>query len=152
MRLTICLTGALLVAACSQQGEAPASVDNAAAPSGVETAPANGAAANGPVSAVGAGGATMVTANGSTPGTYEVTTANGSVSRLALNGDGTYSETNAEGAETERGRWTVTDGKTCFDPDGDKVAACYAESPVGEDGSYTATREGADPVTVKKVG
>lgn len=144
MRPTIFLTAAFALAACSQQqGEAPATANNDMAEANV--APVDG-------SASGATKAGMVTANGSTPGTFEVTTGSGSVTRMILNGDGSYSEMNAEGAENEKGRWSVKDGKTCFDPDGDKVAACYAESPVGADGSYTATREGSDPVTVRKVG
>src|SRR3982751_6164856 len=61
--------------------------------------------------------AAMVTANGSGPGTYEVTAKDGTKSQSVLNADGTYVDTDASGKETGRGTWNVTDGKTCFDPD-----------------------------------
>jgi hypothetical protein len=46
----------------------------------------------------------------------------------------------------------VADGKTCFDPDGDEGPTCYTETAVGADGSFTATPDKGDPVTVKKIG
>ncbi|HEU0311160.1 MAG TPA: hypothetical protein VFR36_08090 [Sphingomicrobium sp.] len=94
----------------------------------------------------------MVTANGTTPGTFEVTAKDGTKSQTVLREDGTYSDMDASGAEVAKGTWTVTDGKTCFDPDGDEGATCYAETAVGADGSFTATPDEGDPVTVKKVG
>jgi len=94
--------------------------------------------------------AAMVTANGSTPGTYEVTMKDGTKSKAVLNADGTYVDTDPKGKET-KGTWNVTGGKTCFDPEGNEGPSCYSETPVGADGSFTATPDKGDPVTVKKV-
>ncbi len=94
--------------------------------------------------------AAMVTANGSTPGTFEVTTKDGKKGKTVLNADGTYVDTDPSGKET-KGTWNVTDGKTCFDPDGNEGPSCYAESAVGADGTFTATSEKGEKVTVKKV-
>ncbi|HEX6072253.1 MAG TPA: hypothetical protein VFY95_04520 [Sphingomicrobium sp.] len=132
MRLTICLTAAVALCACSKQAEAPPAADNGAAEMNAPAA------------------ATMVTANGSTPGTYEVTMKDGTKSKATLMADGTYADTDPKGKET-KGTWNVTGGKTCFDPDGAEGPMCYTESAVGADGSFTATPDKGDPVTVKKV-
>jgi opacity protein-like surface antigen len=95
--------------------------------------------------------AAMMTANGSTPGTFEVTAKDGTKSQSILRADGTYSDMDASGKETAKGTWNVTGGKTCFDPEGNKGADCYAETPVGADGSFTATSDKGEVVTVKKV-
>lgn len=136
MRLTICLTAAVALCACSKQAEAPPAADNGAAEM---NAPAAVPAA-----------AAMVTANGSTPGTFEVTMKDGTKSKATLMADGTYGDTDPKGKET-KGTWNVTGGKTCFDPDGAEGPMCYTESAVGADGSFTATPDKGDPVTVKKV-
>ena len=92
----------------------------------------------------------MVTANGSTPGTYEVTTKDGAKSKAVLNADGTYVDMDPDGKET-KGTWNVTGGKTCFDPEGAEGPMCYTESAVAADGSFTATPDKGEAVTVKKV-
>ena len=92
----------------------------------------------------------MTTANGSTPGTYEVVTKDGKKGHTVLNADGTYVDTDPSGKVT-KGTWTVTGGKTCFDPEGTEGPACYAESTVGADGSFTATSVMGEKVTVTKV-
>jgi hypothetical protein len=94
--------------------------------------------------------AAMVTANGSTPGTFEVTTKDGKTGHTVLNADGTYVDTDPKGKET-KGTWNVTGGKTCFDPEGAEGPACYAETAVAADGSFTATSDKGEKVTVKKV-
>lgn len=92
----------------------------------------------------------MVTANGSKPGTYEVTGSDGTVSRTALNADGTYTDTAADGTVVAEGTWTVTDGKTCFAPSTEGVEAmCFTETAPAEDGSFTATPDEGEPVTVR---
>jgi len=92
----------------------------------------------------------MVTANGSAPGTYDVTAKDGTKTQSMLNADGTYMDMDASGNQTAAGKWSVVDGKTCFDPDGDEAATCYTESAPGADGTFTATPDQGDPVTVKK--
>jgi len=95
--------------------------------------------------------AAMTTANGSTPGTYDVTAKDGTKSQSILNADGSYSDLDASGKVTAKGTWNVTDNKTCFDPDGDKGPDCFTEAAVGPDGSFTATSDKGEVVTVKKV-
>jgi hypothetical protein len=108
------------------------------------------AAANSAATAPAPAPAAMVTANGSTPGTYEVTTKDGKKGHTVLNADGTYVDTDPSGKET-KGAWNVTGGKTCFDPEGAEGPACYTEGAVGADGSFTATSDKGEKVTVKKV-
>ena len=94
--------------------------------------------------------AAMVTANGSTPGLFEVTQKNGTKGQSRLNADGTYTDMDAKGKVTAKGTWDVTGGKTCFHPEG-KAADCYTETAPGPDGSFTATSEKGETVTVKKI-
>jgi PBP1b-binding outer membrane lipoprotein LpoB len=94
--------------------------------------------------------AAMVTANGSGPGTYEVTAKDGTKSQSVLNADGTYADTDASGKEIGRGTWNVTNGKTCFDPAGNEGPECFAETAVSGDGTFTATSD-KHVVTVKKI-
>jgi hypothetical protein len=93
----------------------------------------------------------MVTANGSTPGTFDVTAKDGKKSQSVLNADGTYVDKDASGKETAHGSWNVTSGKTCFDPGGGKGPDCFAETPPSTDGTFTATSDKGEVVTVKKV-
>jgi hypothetical protein len=137
MRFTICLTAALALCACSKQAEAPPAADNSVAASDTNATAAPAAA--------------MVTANGSTPGTFEVTSKDGKKSQSVLNGDGTYTDLDSAGKETTKGTWNVTNGKTCFDPDGDEGPTCFTETETSADGTFTATPDKGDPVTVKKV-
>ncbi len=92
----------------------------------------------------------FVTANGSPAGVYEVSAADGSVSIVTLYADGTYSQITPEGTDAAQGTLQVVDGKTCF-----KVRSpgaqplCYTESAKDGDGSYTATPDGGEPLTVR---
>ena len=137
MKNALLITAAVVALAGCQK--AATNSENAAAP---ET---SNAAAPAP-----AAPAAMVTANGSTPGTFEVTMKDGTKSTSVLNADGTYVDTDPKGKET-KGTWNVTGGETCFDPEGSEGPACYTESAVGADGSFTATSEKGEKVTVKKV-
>jgi hypothetical protein len=96
--------------------------------------------------------AAMTTANGSGPGTYDVTAKDGTKTQAILNADGSYSDVDASGKVTAKGAWNVTAGKTCFDPEGDKGPDCFTETAVGPDGSFTATSDKGVVVTVKKAG
>ena len=141
MRLTIVTLAAIALIGCNK-AEAPA--DTNAADANAATADANADLTATP--------AAVVTANGSAPGTYDVTAKDGTKSQSTLLADGTYVDTDAAGKETSKGTWVVTGGKTCFDPDGDEAAMCFTESAPGADGSFTATPDKGDPVTVKKAG
>jgi hypothetical protein len=112
-------------------------------------APTDNAASNAAATAPAPAAAAMVTANGSPPGTYDVTDKKGVKTVAKLMADGTFVDTDAKGKEIDKGTWNVTGGKTCFTPTG-KTAECYKESAVGADGSFKATSDKGETVTVKK--
>jgi hypothetical protein len=127
MKKLIAVAGfALLVVACSESEPAPEPEPTAT------EAPA------------------VTAANGSPAGAYEVTAADGTVTTSTLNVDGTYVDTAADGSVLAEGTWAVTDGKTCFTPTTEgEEAMCYTETPPGADGSFTATPDSGEPVTVR---
>lgn len=127
MRKLLAVTGlAMLVVACNQSEPAPE-------PEPTETeAPA------------------LTAANGSPAGTYEVTAADGTLTTSTLNADGTYVDAAADGSVLAEGTWAVTDGKTCFTPTTEGAEAmCYTETAPAADGSFTATPDSGEPVTVR---
>lgn len=85
-------------------------------------------------------------------GSYDVTMADGTAFTSVLNADGTYQDTDAEGAVTESGTWEDRDGKACFDSEaGDDTVVCYTLGDAAEDGSQVATPDDdSGPLTVKK--
>ena len=94
--------------------------------------------------------AAVTAANGSPAGAYEATAPDGTVTTTTLNADGTYTDVDAEGATVAEGTWAVTDGKTCFTPTTEGVdAMCYTETAPAADGSFTATPDEGDAVTVR---
>lgn len=127
-RLVLALVPLTVLAACSSEpAEEPATEETAAA-----EAPA------------------MTAANGSPAGAYEATAADGSVTTTTLNADGTYTDVDADGKTVAEGTWAVTDGKTCFTPTTEGVEPmCYTETAPAADGSFTATPDEGDPVTVR---
>ena len=137
MKKLILLAGLAALAACGQKQETAATDDANAT---VAEADANAAVSN----------AAMTTANGSAPGTFEVTTKDGKKAQSILNADGTYIDKNSDGTES-KGTWNVAGGKTCFDPEGDEGPTCYTETSTAADGTFTATPDKGDPVTVKKI-
>lgn len=94
--------------------------------------------------------APVAVANGTPPGVFDVTSADGSTMVATINGDGTYVDNASDGSVIEEGTWAVADGKTCFSPttEGAKPM-CWTETAPGADGSFTATPDEGDPVTVK---
>ena len=88
-------------------------------------------------------------------GTYEVTMADGMKFSSVLNADGTYEDTDAEGAVTESGTWEERpDSKVCFDSEGgDDTVICFTAGETAEDGSIVVTPDdGSEPLTIKKTG
>ena len=86
------------------------------------------------------------------PGTYELTTSEGAVNTLILAEDGMYTSM-AEGREPLSGTWAVVGGRACFTPIGvEAMPTCYTDGPLGEDGSWTATPEEGEPITIRKIG
>jgi hypothetical protein len=118
------------LAACNNAAD-DADTDEAAAPAATETA-------------------AMASANGSAPGLYEVTAADGTVTQTELMADGIYMDHGPDGAVTAQGKWSVVDGKTCFDPDGDEEAICYTETAPDAEGKFTATSDAGEAVTVRR--
>jgi hypothetical protein len=93
--------------------------------------------------------AAMTAANGSPAGAYSATGADGTVTISTLNADGTYTDTDEAGTVLAEGTWAVTDGKTCFTPTTEGVEPmCYTETAPGADGSFTATPDEGEPLTV----
>ena len=128
MKKLFTVTAVALLAACSQ-AEAPAPEENIADAESVETAIAGGA------------------------GLYETATEDGRMAQTVMREDGTYTDLDPDGAELEKGTYTTEGDRTCFDPEGDDEAYCYTNGPLGEDGSFSTTRDGADAaITVKRVG
>ena len=92
----------------------------------------------------------MVTANGSKPGTFEVKHADGTLTHTTLNADGSYRDVAANGKLEAKGKWSVAGGKTCFAPSTKGAQAmCFKEAPAAKDGSFTATPDKGKPVMVK---
>lgn len=84
-------------------------------------------------------------------GTYEEKGPDGKTLTTVIKEDGTYTES-AEGKVVESGTWAVTDGKDCFDPEGDdEPTRCFTTSTMAADGTFTATPEKGETITVKKV-
>lgn len=128
MRKLLLAASILTLAACTGEAPAPAeeeAVAEAPAPEGV-------------------------VANGSPAGAYDVTNADGTTMTANINADGTYSDVAADGTVVEEGTYAVVDGKTCFTPTTEGATPmCFTESERAEDGSFTATPDEGDPVTVK---
>lgn len=105
------------LAACSQAEEA--------APVAEETAAAPAVAA-------------VMAADGNPPaGTYEITSADGEVMTLVVNADGTYTNTNAEGA-VATGTWTLDPPDNwCSKLDAEETSNCFKET-VDEAGVWTS--------------
>jgi len=93
--------------------------------------------------------AAMVTANGMPSGSALVSNADGPQGRSDLNDDGTYQDYDNEGELVAEGTWAVVDGKTCFTPTTEGAEGqCWTESEPAEDGSFTATADDGEEVTV----
>jgi hypothetical protein len=89
-------------------------------------------------------------ANGSPSGIYIATAADGTEMTSTINADGTYAEAAADGTMIAEGTWAVVDGKTCFTPNGDGAAAeCFTETAPAADGSFSATSDDGQTVTVR---
>ncbi|RZV35253.1 MAG: hypothetical protein EX262_02620 [Sphingomonadaceae bacterium] len=93
--------------------------------------------------------AAMTTANGTAAGTYDVSNDEGPAGKAILNADGTYQDFGADGSIVAEGNWEVVDGKTCFNPTTEDVERmCWTESEPDENGTFTATSDAGETVTV----
>lgn len=92
---------------------------------------------------------TMTSAPG--PGLYEVAQADGEVAQTRLNADGTYADI-VDGEQVATGAYEWNDGEMCFTAEGSEESACFKDSPVAEDGSFTVTAADGTTSTVRRVG
>ena len=121
MKHLILLAGVALLASCGSKTDEPA-----AGAATEEAMPADAAA-------------TPATANGPAPGSYDVTTPDGTKIVSTLMAHGTYVDRDEAGKVTEKGTWAAKDGKTCFDAEGDTAEVCYTDGAQNPDGSFDAT-------------
>ena len=82
------------------------------------------------------------------PGTFVRTAADGTMTVLRLQPDGT-SSTWVAGNETETGKWAVKNDHTCYVPDGGKER-CTSDGPIQPDGRFRVTPAEGDPYTLQK--
>lgn len=84
-------------------------------------------------------------------GEYEVISADGSIARQRINANGTYVESDANGAETETGTWKQQGKQMCFDPAGPDPVSCYPGGAPSDDGSFRLQNaDGSVISTVRK--
>lgn len=95
--------------------------------------------------------ATETVAADSWAGTYEFE-IEGETTTAALMADGTYTDT-VDGEVVESGTWEENaEGQVCFDPAGeDTPVTCFTAGEVGEDGTFVATPDEGEPLTIRKV-
>jgi hypothetical protein len=86
------------------------------------------------------------------PGTYSVTEIDGTKVTTVLAADHTYSNT-IHGRRSEVGAWSIVGGKACFTPSEGvgAQARCYNDGRPAKDGSFIATPDKGEPITVKKI-
>ena len=119
MKKFVIVAGIALLAACGSNKDA--SGDAAASDAAAASAAATPAAVHTPA-----------------PGSYDVTTPDGKKLTNTLMADGVYVRRDAGGKVLDKGKWAVTDGKTCFTPEIGAVD-CYTDTMPGANGSFTAT-------------
>src|SRR5688572_25259856 len=91
------------------------------------------------------------TAAATMAGTYEFE-VDGQPTTAVLREDGTYTDSQ-DGQVLESGTWSDRGGKTCFDPSGDETPeSCYTVGETGPDGTFVATPDQGEPLTIRKVG
>ncbi len=128
MNKLILLVGVAALASCS--GKEPAADETAAAGAAASETTATASA---PAPAI-------------TPGSYDVTYPDGTKGVDTLMADGSYVSRDSADKVTDKGKWAVKDGKTCFAAEG-KAEECFAVSAPAADGSFTGT--GADGAVVQ---
>ena len=89
---------------------------------------------------------------GSTIGTFEAVSTDGTVLKQTTAEDGTIVSVNGEGASVP-GTYTMGDGKFCITNEGEDGPACFTYSDLNDDGSWTATNvdDPTDAWTVRRL-
>ncbi|MCB2082986.1 MAG: hypothetical protein H6920_04205 [Sphingomonadaceae bacterium] len=91
-------------------------------------------------------------AEDSMAGTYEATAADGTVITTTIDAEGNYVDT-VDGKQTGSGTVAVAkNGQTCFNSsEAGAAPECWTDGEKAEDGSWTATNDDGESVTVRKV-
>ncbi len=135
MRLTICLTAAVALCACSKPAESPNATENAAE----NVAEANAAAATPAPMQI-----------NETSWTY--TDKNGSKVQELIDPSGKYVSTSAAGKHVDHGKAWVQDDKVCFDSAMDKEAAsCWTAKHAEIGQSMDVTSDKGEKLTVTRI-
>jgi hypothetical protein len=95
--------------------------------------------------------ATETVAAESWAGTYEFE-VDGETTTAVMMADGTYTDT-VDGEVVESGTWEENaEGQVCFDPAGeDTPVTCFIAGEPAEDGTFVATPDEGEPLTIRKV-
>lgn len=135
MKKLILLASLAALAACSKPEEAAAPPEAAAS----ETMPVDAGTASSEA---------MTDPNAIQPGNYDIVDKDKKSTSLMIAADNTYTFTDDKGPH--KGTVAMKDGKACYDPDEDKVPTmCWTSAKPGADGSWTATSDDGQTVTVK---
>lgn len=128
MRKIMMIAAVAALGACSKPAEEPAAPASSAA---AEAAPA---------------AAAIIQA-----GDYTFVDKDKKQGKLTIAADNTYSVTWPNGT-TAKGTVSEKDGKGCYDEEGDKVPTlCWKNDPPAADGTWTATSDDGQVVTVTRV-
>jgi len=136
MRLTICLTAAVALCACSKPAESPPATENAAQ----NVAEANSAAAATP---------TAMQIN-ETSWTY--TNKDGTKVQESVDASGKYVSTSTAGKHIDHGKAWVQDDKVCFDSAMDKEGeSCWTAKQTEIGQSTEVTSDKGEKLTVTRI-
>jgi hypothetical protein len=128
MRKIILIAGLAALAACSKPAEAPAAAD-----SGAAVADASAAAGDSPA------------------GDYTFVDKDKKTGKLSVAADNSYVVTLPDGT-VQKGTVSNKDGKACYDGEGDTPPTmCWANGEPAADGTWTATSDDGQVVTVTRV-
>lgn len=129
MRIIMMIAAVAALGACSKPAEEPAATETTVA--AAESAPA----ASGGIQA----------------GDYTFVDKDKKQNKITIGADNTYTVTWADGS-VQKGTVSDKDGKACYDEEGDKVPTlCWKNDPPAADGTWTATSDDGQVVTVTRV-
>ena len=136
MKKLILLAALAALAACSKKEEAAAPPEAAAS----ETMPMDAGTASTEA---------MADPNAFQPGTFNIVDKDKKSATLTTAADNTFTFTTEKGVQ--KGTVAVKDGKYCYDPEGDKdPSMCWTNGKPAADGTWTATSDDGQTVTVKR--
>lgn len=129
MRNIILIAGLVALAACSKPAEPPAAAESSAAP----VADASAAASESPA------------------GDYTFVDKDKKEGKVSIAADNSYVVTLPDGT-VQKGTVSNKDGKACYDGEGDTPPTmCWANGKPAADGTWTATSDDGQVVTVTRV-